>query len=105
LARLLPYLLLLAEVLLFFRHVLFVGGYVIPWDLRYDHYPIAAFVAESFERGELPLWDPSTYCGRPLYANIQAQVFYPPMIAVIRAETSGLWRALGIAAEGDGYLD
>lgn len=82
LARLLPYLLLLAEVLLFFRHVLFYGGYVIPWDLRYDHYPIAAFVAESFERGELPLWDPYTYCGRPLYANIQAQVFYPPMIAV-----------------------
>jgi Bacterial membrane protein YfhO len=82
LARVLPYLLLLAEVLLFFRHVLFYGGYVIPWDLRYDHYPIAAFVAESFERGELPLWDPYTYCGRPLYANIQAQVFYPPMIAV-----------------------
>ena len=81
-ARLLPYLLLLAEILLFFRHVLFYGGYVIPWDLRYDHYPVAAFVAESFERGELPLWDPYTYCGRPLYANIQAQVFYPPMIAV-----------------------
>ena len=81
-ARLLPYLLLLLEVLLFFRHVLFYGGYVIPWDLRYDHYPVAAFVAESFERGELPLWDPYTYCGRPLYANIQAQVFYPPMIAV-----------------------
>lgn len=81
-ARLVPYALLLAEVLLFFRHVLFYGGYVIPWDLRYDHYPIAAFVAESFERGELPLWDPYTYCGRPLYANIQAQVFYPPMIAV-----------------------
>jgi hypothetical protein len=67
---------------LFFRHVLFYGGYVIPWDLRYDHYPVAAFVAESFERGELPLWDPYTYCGRPLYANIQAQVFYPPMIVV-----------------------
>jgi hypothetical protein len=82
LTRALPYLLLLAEVLLFFRHVLFYGDYVIPWDLRYDHYPIAAFVAESFDRGELPLWDPYTYCGRPLYANIQAQVFYPPMIAV-----------------------
>jgi hypothetical protein len=80
-ARLLPYLLLLAEVLLFFRHVLFYGGYVIPWDLRYDHYPIAALVAESFGKGELPLWDPWTYCGRPLYANLQAQVFYPPMIA------------------------
>ncbi len=82
LTRFLPYLLLLAEVLLFFRHVLFFGGYVIPWDLRYDHYPIAVFVAESFERGELPLWDPYTYCGRPLYANIQAQVFYAPMIAM-----------------------
>ncbi|MEX2304140.1 MAG: hypothetical protein WD733_24560 [Bryobacterales bacterium] len=82
-ARAIPYVLLLAEVLLFFRHVLFLGGHVIPWDLRYDHYPVAAFVAESFERGELPLWDPYTYCGRPLYANIQAQVFYPPMIAAV----------------------
>jgi hypothetical protein len=75
-------LILLAEVLLFFRHVLFLGGYVIPWDLRYDHFPIASFVAESFARGELPLWDPFTYNGRPLYANIQAQVFYPPAAAV-----------------------
>jgi hypothetical protein len=24
------------------------------------------------------LWDTSTYCGRPLFANPQAQVFYPP---------------------------
>jgi hypothetical protein len=94
LRRLAPYLLLLAEVLLFFRHVLLYGGHVIPWDLRYDHYPIAAFVAESLERGELPLWDPYTYCGRPLYANIQAQVFYPPMIAA----------ALFSNATGGGHL-
>ncbi len=71
-------LVVLAEVLVFFRHVLFDSAYAIPWDFRSYHLPLASFAAESFGRGELPLWDPTTYCGRPLYANLTAQVFYPP---------------------------
>jgi hypothetical protein len=78
-----PYLVLLAEVLIFYRFVLFHDGYVIPWDMRWDHFPIATFMADSFRRGELPLWDPYTYCGRPLFANIQSQLFYPPTVLAI----------------------
>jgi Bacterial membrane protein YfhO len=85
LLRVLPYLVLLAQVLVFYRHVLFHEGFVIPWDMRYDHFPIASFIAESLKRGELPLWDPYTYCGRPLFANIQAQLFYPPTFVAILA--------------------
>ena len=78
-----PLFVLLAEVLAFFRHVLFYGHYAIPWDFRYYHLSQAWFIARSFARGELPLWDPYTYCGMPFYANLTAQVFYPPALAAI----------------------
>ncbi len=77
LKRALPYLLFVAEAVFFFRHVLFLPGYVIPWDLRGLHLPYTWLYAESLAHGEFPLWDPYTYCGRPLYATIQAAVFYP----------------------------
>jgi hypothetical protein len=78
-----PILVLLAEVLAFFRHILFYGHYAIPWDFRAYHLSQAWFIARSFARGELPLWDPYTYCGMPFYANITAQLFYPPALAAI----------------------
>ncbi len=74
-----PYAVLLAELLVFYRQVLFYPGYVFPWDLRYYHYPHAWFIAQSFRNFDLPLWDPFTYCGRPFLANLQTQVLYPPM--------------------------
>ena len=76
---------LVAEVLAFYRLVVFVPGYVIPWDLRYYHFPIAAFFARSLANGELPLWAPYAYCGMPIYANMQAQLFYPPALIAIFA--------------------
>lgn len=69
---------LLLEVLVFYAPVLFTGDYVIPYDLRGYHLGPAFFVAKSLRAGELPLWDPYTYCGFPLYANPQVQLFYPP---------------------------
>jgi hypothetical protein len=74
--RRLPYLILAAEVILFYRHVLFLGC-VIPWDLGGFHLPHAHLYADALGRGELPLWDPYTYCGRPFQANVQTAVFYP----------------------------
>jgi uncharacterized membrane protein len=61
-----PLLVLLAEVLAFFRHILFYGHYAIPWDFGTYHLSQAWFIARSFARGELPLWDPYTYCGMPV---------------------------------------
>jgi hypothetical protein len=75
--RALPYLLLAAEAVVFFRHVLFLPGYIIPWDLHSLHVPYVHLYAEALSRGEFPLWDPYTYCGRPLFATIQAAVLYP----------------------------
>ena len=70
---------LVLQALVFFRHVLFLPGYVIPWDLRGLHLPHAYLYADSLEKGLLPLWDPYTYCGRPDLANIQAGALYPAM--------------------------
>ena len=68
------------EVVAFHRHVLFERGFLFPWDFRGVHLPLASFVAASFRRGEWPLWDPYTYCGNPIFANIQTALFYPPVL-------------------------
>ena len=80
-----PYFVLLAEVLLFFRKVLFSSAYQIPWDLQFYHQPLAWFASRSLARGELPLWDPFSYCGMPVYANLTTQLFYPPTVLVLLA--------------------
>jgi len=79
---------LLLEVALFHRRVLFLRNFTFPWDFRGVHVPLATFVASSFRRGELPLWDPYTYCGYPIYANIQAALFHPPALL---AALAGAW--------------
>ena len=78
-----PYAILLAEVIVFHWRVLFGKNYVIPWDLRYFHLPFAELQAHCLREWQLPLWDPFTYFGRPLWANIQTQTFYPPRIITL----------------------
>lgn len=79
----LPFAALLAEVLIFYRKVLFSSHWGVPWDFRTFHLSLAGFIARSLQRGEFPLWDPYTYSGMPLYANLQAQAYYPPTLITI----------------------
>ena len=73
-------------MLLFWRKVVFLPGvYVVPWDLRYYHLPLAYFMAKCFRSGYLPLWDPYVYCGLPFHAVITTQLFYPPTLAAVLA--------------------
>ncbi len=51
-----------------------------PWDFRAVHLPLFSAIVRAFSKWELPLWDPYTYGGMPLYANIQSALFYPPTI-------------------------
>ncbi len=81
-----PYVVLLLEVLLFFRQVIFLPlRWAIPWDLRYYHLSLIDYLAQSLREGRLPLWDPYTYCGMPFYSIVTAQVFYPPTLAAVLA--------------------
>jgi hypothetical protein len=79
----LPYAALLSEVLVFYRKVLFSSHWGIPWDFRTFHLSLAGFIATSIRLREFPLWDPYSYCGMPFYANLQAQVYYPPTFLTI----------------------
>ncbi len=47
--------------------------------------PLATLLADSFRRGQWPLWDPFTYCGMTIAGNIQAASFYPPVLAATAA--------------------
>src|SRR5262245_22361528 len=40
-------------------------------------------MAKSFRHGHLPLWDPFTYCGWPIYAELTTQLFYPPTLVAV----------------------
>jgi len=75
---LVPIALLLAAVLVFFAPVLFTRRYVIPWDFRGFHLPLAMAVFDAMKGTGSVLWDTTTYCGRPLFADPTAQVFYLP---------------------------
>jgi hypothetical protein len=68
----------------------------IPWDLTGFHAPLVAVVVEALKRGRLPLWDPYTYAGYPLHADMQAQLFYPPawpafLLGVVREDAIFYW--------------
>ncbi|MGB9604927.1 MAG: hypothetical protein ACPL88_03500, partial [Bryobacteraceae bacterium] len=80
-----PAAVLLGEVLIFHRRVLFSHQWTIPWDFRDYHLPLAEFMARSLRDGRVPLWDPYTYCGVPFYANLQTQFGYPPAWLAIAA--------------------
>jgi hypothetical protein len=69
---------LLTAVLSLFHRPLFDGRYATPYDLPEYHFPLAWQIAQGLREGRLALWDPYTYCGFPLHANLQAQMFYPP---------------------------
>ena len=84
---------LAAAALIFHRRVLFYHGFVFPWDFRLVHVPFATFIADSIRHGHMPLWDPYTYCGTPLFANIQAALFYP---TILSAELASAWWSLDL---------
>jgi hypothetical protein len=79
--RFLLYLGLIANVLIFFAKPLFSDAYIFPWDFRYVQLPLISFLAEELSHGRFPFWDPYTYCGNPIFANIQASLFHPLVLA------------------------
>lgn len=49
----------------------------IPFDIQGFHLPLIAYIARSVREGVAPFWDPFAYCGVPIHADSQAQLFYP----------------------------
>ena len=67
--------LIVLAVCAFHSRVLFQADVTFPWDFTGYHYPLLVAYADAIHAGERPLWDPLTYCGRPLLANPQVAGF------------------------------
>ncbi|MCX6603386.1 MAG: hypothetical protein NTV52_07320 [Acidobacteria bacterium] len=68
-------LLIVLAVCAFHSQVLIQADVTFPWDFTGYHYPLLVAYADAIHAGELPFWDPLTYCGRPLLANPQVAGF------------------------------
>lgn len=83
-------LLLLVQPVIFYWRVLIDPRRYIPFDIAGFHYPLIAFTARCLRDGIAPLWNPWQYCGVPVHADPQAQVFYPlTWIAILAGNASG----------------
>ncbi|MBN1825289.1 MAG: YfhO family protein [Candidatus Eisenbacteria bacterium] len=61
-------------------------------DCALAYYPRRVFATTWMRRGELPLWDPTTFCGQPFLADFQSSLLYPVNLALYAMEPM---RAMG----------
>ena len=80
--RVLPPLAIALLALLFFADLLVHPGWILysdHSDIISEHIPVRRFLVRAYQRdGELPLWCPYEFAGRPFVHDIQAGLFYPP---------------------------
>ena len=69
--------LLVLQPVVFFWRVLVNPTAHIPFDIEGFHLPLISYLGQCLRRGTAPLWDPYVYCGVPIHADLQAQLFYP----------------------------
>ena len=57
----------------------YFGDSVVPWDSKNHFYPMFRFLADSLQRGEIPLWNPYHFGGHPSAADPQSLLFTPSL--------------------------
>ncbi len=75
--RNLPLIILVAAVLVFFRHLVFMKKVPLGSDLHIYYFPAWSFFGRAFKAGHLATWCDYIYCGFPLFADSEAGIFYP----------------------------
>jgi hypothetical protein len=93
------YLSLLAVVVLFFHKPLFSSEYIFPWDFRGVQLPLITVLRDQLSENHFALWNPYTYCGYPVFANIQACFFHPLVFASALISSRLSWSSLAILLE------
>lgn len=94
----LPIVVLIGILVIFFWKVFFLGKVIFPADLIYDpnvhtyearyynwllgdifhqFYPWQLYAQESIKNGDIPLWNPYIFCGKPFQADSLTALFYP----------------------------
>ncbi len=77
----LPYIVFGLATLFFFRAHIFGSAFF--WDDFAEYvYPVRAFAAQYMSQGEIPFWNPYTFCGMPFQADVQTALFYPPNLVL-----------------------
>lgn len=70
--------LLVAFIILFFcRFIFILQASPFQGDIPLQFFPWKVYIQSMLAQGELPYWNPYTYAGAPLLANMQSAVFYP----------------------------
>jgi len=64
-------------IALFWAEMFFTGRLPFFRDSALQFYPWQEFASASIRSGDLPLWNPYSFCGAPFLANLQSAVFYP----------------------------
>ncbi len=77
LQSLIPIIVGLALIFLFFRQLAFTNLILARGDTFLYFYPYWDYRAQELLAGHLPLWNPYLFMGAPFLANPQAGVFYP----------------------------
>jgi hypothetical protein len=90
---------LLAVVVLFFHKPLFSSEYIFPWDFRGVQLPLITVLRDQLSENHFALWNPYTYCGFPIFANIQACFFHPLVFASALISSRLSWHSLPILLE------
>ena len=67
-----------------------VGGLTIPWDAKIHFQAMLRWLADHLSRGDLPLWMPETFGGRPALGDPQSMILSPGflLLAALDSEPS-----------------
>jgi hypothetical protein len=93
------YVSLLAVVVLFFHKPLFSAEYIFPWDFRGVQLPLITVLRDQLRENHFALWNPYTYCGYPIFANIQACFFHPLVFLSALISSRLSWNTLPMLLE------
>jgi hypothetical protein len=78
LVRALPGVFLALALCAFCQSLILQGHVIALGDVPDQFLPWREFTAQRIAAGQIPLWNPFSFCGAPFLANMQSCVLYPP---------------------------
>ncbi len=70
-------------IFLYFFEALIQSKLMVERDLPIFFFPNLKLWVEAVKAGELPLWNPYSFSGQPLFASLQTSILYPPNVLLL----------------------
>ncbi len=70
-------------IFLYFWEALTQSKLMVERDLPIFFFPNLKLWVEAVKAGELPLWNPYSFSGQPLFASLQTGILYPPNLLLL----------------------